>query len=78
MYRYRDKKEDIPNTFAPRTKNKMFSIDMIIHGLRFGFLQMDSLPTDVRKKVNAVLESRKPQKEEKFKQTKPTGKNHPR
>ena len=59
MYRYRDKKEDIPNTFAPRAKNKMFSIDMIIHGLRFGFLQMDSLPTDIRKKVNDVLESRK-------------------
>jgi len=59
--------ENIPNTFAPRTKNKMFSIDMIIHGLRFGFLQMDSLPTDVRKKVNDVLESRKPHKEEKFK-----------
>ena len=56
--------ENIPNTFAPRTKNKMFSIDMIIHGLRFGFLQMDSLPTDIRKKVNDVLESRKPRKED--------------
>ena len=51
--------ENIPNTFAPNSRNKMFSIAMIIHGLRFGFLHMDSLPTDIRKKVNDVLESRK-------------------
>ncbi len=51
--------ENIPNTFAPRTINKMFSIEMIIHGLRFGFLNMNSLPPDVRKNVNDVLDSRK-------------------
>ena len=51
--------QNIPNTFAPRVKNQMFSIDMIIHGLRFGFLKMSILPPDIRKKVNDVLESKK-------------------
>lgn len=59
MYQHKYTQQDIPNTFAPRVKNQMFSIDMIIHGLRFGFLKMSILPPDIRKKVNDVLESKK-------------------
>ena len=46
---------NIPNTFAPNSKNKMFSVDMIIHGLRFGFIQIDSLPEDVKTRVQDKL-----------------------
>ncbi len=50
------KVEDIPNTFAPNSRNRMFSVDMIIHGLRFGFIQMKNLPEDVRIKVQNELD----------------------
>ena len=50
---------NIPNTFAPRCRNTIFSINMIIHGLKSGFLQMSILPPNVRKQVNDVLESRR-------------------
>jgi len=39
---------NIPNTFAPRCRTNVFSVNQIIHGLRFGFFQLDKLPNDVR------------------------------
>ena len=51
-------KENIKNTFLPRCDNKFFSIDGIITLLQSGFCKMDSLPEDIRKNVQIILDQR--------------------
>ena len=50
---------NIPNTFAPNCLNTVFSIDMIIHGLKFGFLDMSKMPPDVAQRVHTEINQRK-------------------
>ena len=51
-------KENIKNTFAPNMTNEYVSIDGIIHCLRYGFMQMNKLPADVRKHTQAEINRR--------------------
>ncbi len=55
MYKYRDTKRDIPNTFDPLSENKDFCIAEIIFMIDRGFLRRNILPTDVLKRVDAEL-----------------------
>ena len=50
--------ENIPNTFAPNCRNNKFSINMIIHGLKFGFLDMKKMPPDVAQRVHTEINKR--------------------
>jgi len=50
--------ENIKNTFLPRCSNEYFSIDGLIVLLQRGFCDMDSLPEEIRKNVEIVLDQR--------------------
>ena len=49
------KKLNIPNTFAPYVVNKVFSLSMIITGLKTCTLHYDKLPKDVQERVDAYI-----------------------
>jgi len=49
---------NIQNTFAPRCKSQILSVNQIIAGLRFGFFSFNKLPDDVADRVQAELSSR--------------------
>jgi len=55
MYKYRDSKEDVPNTFDPVSSNKFFSIPVIIHLISRGRFKREDLPEDVLKRVDAEI-----------------------
>jgi len=50
--------KNIKNTFLPNCRNEWLSINGIIALLQRGFCDMDSLPKEVRKNVEIILEQR--------------------
>ena len=56
MYKYRDKKQDIPNTFDKMFDNKFFSVPMLIYNLGRGWIKREDLPHDVLKRIDAEIE----------------------
>ena len=55
MYKYRDKKQDIPNTFDSKCSNKFFSVPMLIYNLGRGWIKREDLPHDVLKRIDAEI-----------------------
>ena len=56
MYWYRDRKKDIPNTFAPDIiENKVFSIPIVINLIDKGFIKRKDVPVDVLKRVDTEI-----------------------
>ena len=49
---------NIPNTFSPRCKSQILSVNQIIGGLRFGFFSFNKLPDDVEERVDAEINRR--------------------
>ncbi len=50
--------EDIPNTFLPRCRNKVLSINALIYALMKNFYKEEDLPADIRVKVRAEMNRR--------------------
>jgi len=49
---------NIPNTFSPRCRTKIFSVSQLIHALKSGFVKSDDLPDDIRNRVQVEFDSR--------------------
>jgi len=49
---------NIPNTFAPRCRTQVFSVSMLVHALKSGFIKSDMLPDDVGERVQAEINRR--------------------
>ena len=57
MYKYRDTKRDIPNTFDTElTENKFFCVAEVIFMIDRGFVKRKDVPKDVLKRVDAEIE----------------------
>ena len=56
MYKYRDTKRDIPNSFAPDMDNVDFCIPEIISIIGKGCVERKDVPHDVLKRVDAEIE----------------------
>jgi len=56
MYRYKDTKRNIPNTFDPVSANKFFSVPILIWNISKGFVKREDIPDDVLKRVDAEIE----------------------
>ena len=56
MYKYKDTKRDIPNTFAQDMDNEDFCIPEIISIIGKGWIQREDVPPDVLKRVDAEIE----------------------
>ena len=53
--------ENIPNTFAPNVKNKVFSLNALVFMTMRGFVRQENIPMELREKISAELERRLPQ-----------------
>ncbi len=56
MYRYKDTKRNIPNTFDPVSANKFFSVPILIWNISKGFVKREDIPDGVLKRVDAEIE----------------------
>lgn len=52
---------NITNDFVPNCRNKSFSINQIITGLRQGFIKSNQLPDEIKIRVEAELLKRHPE-----------------
>jgi hypothetical protein len=46
------------NTFAPNSRNKEFTLPQIISGIKYGVIDFDTLPSNVKEIVSAELKKR--------------------
>lgn len=46
------------NTFAPNSRNKEFTLSQIISGIKYGVIDFETLPSNIKEIVNAELKKR--------------------
>jgi len=46
------------NTFAPDSRNKEFTLSQIISGIKYGVIDFEALPKDMKEIVSAELKKR--------------------
>jgi len=46
------------NTFAPDSRNKEFTLSQIISGIKYGVIDFETLPSDMKEIVSAELKKR--------------------
>ncbi len=52
---------NITNTFVPNCSNKTFSVDSLVFMLRQGFVKINTIPEDVRARVEVELLKKHPE-----------------
>lgn len=50
--------ENIPNTFAHRCDNQVFSVNSLVHLVMHGFIKKDDIPEDVRIRITNEIHKR--------------------
>lgn len=46
------------NTFAPNSRNNEFTLSQIISGIKYGVIDFETLPNDIKEIVSAELKKR--------------------
>ena len=56
MYKFKDTKHDIPNTFAPNLRNKEFSVPELITNIGKGWIKRESIPKHILERIDKEIE----------------------